>query len=102
MAKFKAGDKFKAKDTGHTGTVQGVSYDYSSNTDDYRIEWDHVPGVHYYQAHDVDTDWEKIISLPTGASPYTWDYKVGCDHEWVDVGFHFTKMVCKKCDKDKA
>jgi hypothetical protein len=23
-----------------------------------------------------------------------------CAHEYVDVGFQFTKMVCKKCDKE--
>lgn len=26
---------------------------------------------------------------------------VGCSHEWVNVGFHFDKFVCKKCNKDK-
>lgn len=25
----------------------------------------------------------------------------GCDHQWINVGFHFDKMVCKKCDCDK-
>jgi len=25
-----------------------------------------------------------------------------CNHEWIDVGFHFTKLVCKKCDKEKG
>lgn len=28
----------------------------------------------------------------------------GCNswsHEWVNVGFHMDKWVCKKCDKDK-
>lgn len=24
-----------------------------------------------------------------------------CDHNWVDVGFHFTKIVCSKCNKEK-
>lgn len=24
-----------------------------------------------------------------------------CQHEWINVGFHFDKYVCKKCDKDK-
>lgn len=23
-----------------------------------------------------------------------------CMHEWVDVGFHFTKLICKKCNED--
>jgi hypothetical protein len=25
-----------------------------------------------------------------------------CDHEWVNVGFSSIKMVCKKCDMEKA
>jgi hypothetical protein len=25
-----------------------------------------------------------------------------CFHEWVDVGFRFTKHVCKKCDAEKT
>lgn len=25
----------------------------------------------------------------------------GCNHEYINVGFHFDKFVCKKCNKDK-
>jgi hypothetical protein len=25
-----------------------------------------------------------------------------CEHEWVDIGFAHSKMVCKKCDKEKV
>lgn len=24
-----------------------------------------------------------------------------CDHEYVDIGFRHTKLVCKKCDREK-
>lgn len=24
-----------------------------------------------------------------------------CVHEWIDVGFNFSKMVCRKCDVEK-
>jgi hypothetical protein len=24
-----------------------------------------------------------------------------CSHDWVDVGFHFTKLACRYCNKDK-
>lgn len=25
-----------------------------------------------------------------------------CNHQWINVGFHFTKLVCKDCDKEKG
>jgi hypothetical protein len=28
--------------------------------------------------------------------------KKGCQHEWVNVGFHHDKWVCKKCNKDQG
>lgn len=27
---------------------------------------------------------------------------MSCKHEWVNVGFHFDKWVCKKCDVNKG
>lgn len=33
-------------------------------------------------------------SLPSGQSTY-------CSHTWVDVGFHFSKWVCKHCNIDR-
>jgi hypothetical protein len=27
--------------------------------------------------------------------------KPWCDHNWVDAGFSFTKLVCSKCDVEK-
>jgi hypothetical protein len=27
--------------------------------------------------------------------------KPGCDHNYVDVGFHFEKLVCSKCNAEK-
>lgn len=39
------------------------------------------------------------VSLEYVYSP-TSDSHSGCDHEFVDVGFQFTKLVCKKCNKE--
>ena len=25
-----------------------------------------------------------------------------CTHDYIDVGFHFSKFVCKKCDKERG
>ena len=27
--------------------------------------------------------------------------QTGCKHEWVDVGFQFSKLVCRKCNIEK-
>lgn len=47
----------------------------------------------------------------TDAGDVTWQYKTihlgpdysksGCDHKWVDVGFSFTKVVCKHCNMEQ-
>ncbi len=26
----------------------------------------------------------------------------GCSHDWVNVGFHFDKFICRSCNKDKT
>jgi hypothetical protein len=49
--------------------------------------------------------------LPTGKSyddhvwmgdyGYDYDKKKGCYHEWINVGFHHDKWVCKNCDKEQ-
>jgi len=43
---------------------------------------------HYYKLFDKKDQ-------PTNQYSY-------CNHQWVDVGFHFTKLVCKQCDKEKG
>lgn len=48
----------------------------------------------------------ETLEIRMGYQPSDEYYKhsdlVGCSHEWVNVGFHFDKHVCKKCNKDKA
>ncbi len=39
-------------------------------------------------------DWKKVADEIADAAP--------CRHEWVNVGFHFDKWVCKKCDVNKG
>jgi hypothetical protein len=38
----------------------------------------------------------------TYVSPEFVKAKGPCEHIYVDVGFHFTKLVCKLCDKEKS
>lgn len=63
---------------------------------------------------------EESSELPKGAQTLTpWGFSWGeyygenipvnkdaqagniCNHEYVNVGFHHDKLVCKKCDKEK-
>lgn len=48
------------------------------------------------------------ITLPQPVAGMTYTIHRGpslkneCEHEYVEVGFHFTKLVCKHCDKEKG
>lgn len=45
---------------------------------------------------------EYNISTAEGRYKIRMDLVGGCcSHEWINVGFHFDKFVCKKCNKDK-
>lgn len=57
----------------------------------------------------------KTYTLPSGDGQLSlWDWNkvadeiatvnedMSCKHEWVNVGFHFDKWVCKKCDANKG
>lgn len=44
------------------------------------------------------------FTRPEDNKPITDSSKKECfhwEHEWINVGFHYDKWVCKKCDKDK-
>ena len=57
---------------------------------------------------------KNTITLPQGEQLNFWDWNkvadeiatvnedMSCKHEWVNVGFHFDKWVCKKCDVNKG
>ena len=64
--------------------------------------------------HMVEQD-PKLPQSTWNDSLYTWDYPTNEGNnnesaqstihvcmEFVDVGFHFTKMVCRECGKDKV
>ena len=42
-------------------------------------------------------DWNKVADEIA-----TVNEDMSCKHEWVNVGFHFDKWVCKKCDVNKG
>ena len=64
---------------------------------------------------ELKTTYNGDISLPCGDGQLNlWDWNkvadeiasvnedMSCKHEWVNVGFHFDKWVCKKCDVNKG
>lgn len=117
MAKFVSGDRFLVSQSGAMGTVESLSYNALYGYTEYFVRWDSSPShMGSFVAHEVDSLWEKIETdlknsgiLPTGnynvGSIYTEKEDYNCfrdGHAWVDVGFHFTKIVCKHCDKEKG
>lgn len=119
MSKFYNGDRFEVKDSGKQGTIIGTSYNSILNESEYYIEWDYFPGQKFcYAVDDVDNIWEKLGELHDAnvKTPYSWDMhdhgvslpsgisveKTECEHNYVDIGFNYPKMVCSKCDKERS
>jgi hypothetical protein len=49
----------------------------------------------------INHDYHSYRVLSTHNEPYYGSSTTYCSHEWVNVGFHWDKWVCKKCNKDK-
>lgn len=126
---FESGDRFRVKERGHTGKVIRTMGLFDANGNcvngSYGVVWDSFPnsGICYYDMSDVKDTWEKVSDsqqigvdyvpanvndrLPTGMYPFigidpAFAPKPECDHKWVEVGFTFSKIVCKHCDKEKV
>lgn len=125
MALFRPGDRIRVKDGDqHAGLIEALSYNSMYGNWEYYVRWDNFPKTSYaYIADDSDQLWEKLNSLnnsvdsdadmtglygtgmPAYVPPKLSNGKVDpmfCSHKWVDVGFHFTKIVCAHCDKEKS
>jgi len=94
---IKLGDEYRLKD----GNIVEVLNDNKDGTFDCRHpkEW---PYVTY---HSIDL-WDKVeprgtYTLPEGNAAFWDSLTKSCPHAWVDVGFHFSKWVCKHCDVAK-
>lgn len=127
---FKSGDRFRSKDTGLEGFIEAVSFNSVFQYYEYYVRWDGFPNqTHIYICDQVDTIWEKIPNntvpiLSSGRKPSDLSFedfrgvadwhapeydptpaetKPNCNsgHTWVDVGFSFSKIVCKYCDLEK-
>jgi len=118
--KFTEKDRFKVISSGREGVIRRVIYNSIYQEHEYYVSW--VTDVFYreecFTAHEADSVWEKIASelngglgpgdtLSTENSGYSYyqpkQLDLGpefCEHEVVDVGFHMSKMVCKKCNKE--
>lgn len=109
MSVFKKGDRFKVKKNDLTGTIEDVCYNPTYGEYDYSVSWDHMLPHHLYSYSERDglLDWDKIQdsphSLPKGLTINEVGDVVreGCEHKWVDVGFSYSKMVCKTCNAEQ-
>lgn len=120
--KFKVGDRFKVKEEYSelqmTGTVTGTSFNSIHQTDEYVVLWDTnrtVPET--YSVDECDRMWNYECPVVTIRASHGIDFlvtnitidtvgpvKIQCNghHQWVEVGFHFTKEVCKHCDVERG
>ena len=53
------------------------------------------------ELNNISKDYYSYKVLSTYNDPYYGSSPTYCSHEWVNVGFHWDKYVCKKCNKDK-
>lgn len=103
MAKFKAGDRIRVIDNDKTGEILEVDYDWITHQDEYTVIWDAFmhTGSCIYPSRAADVAWELetprsgVTRLSAGSNSIM---NQGCQHEWVDIGFNFSKIICKKCD----
>ncbi len=113
--KFQAGDSFEVKENSLKGTIKGICFNSILQCTDYVVQWEGRQTEETYPVDECDPIWELtsrniFIKVPQALDfiPITIDTSgpitVNCNghHTWVEVGFHFTKMVCKYCDVEQG
>jgi hypothetical protein len=118
--KFSVGDRIRVISNGSLGKIIATDFDITTRQPEYVVLWESGK-TNQYPTDDCDRIWELDPQAPL---PQGWGATQGwhgtdfslmgkedkggkqaaCnyfDHEWVDVGFSFTKLVCKKCNVDK-
>lgn len=115
--KFKTGDNFRVIENGLLGEIMGISFNSIYQCEEYIVQWAHTPGKHEtYPVDECDLIWElepcpvvnvyvklnKPVDFIEFKGIPTWvGENKNCNHEWVDVGFHHSKIVCKHCPEVK-
>jgi len=116
MRKFQPGDTYEAIETGAQGTIKAISFNSILQQEEYVIEWSDRPGQEWsYACEECDPDWRLLSRTAYVKSNQPINnfeikinsngpFKVECNghHHWIEVGFNFTKQVCKHCDQEKA
>lgn len=118
--KFKPGDRFYVKENGLKGMIVTTSFNSIHQVSEYIVLWESRSQEESYSIDDCDPLWEMdkqcpMVQAVTMRLPQALDsipiiintsgpIKVVCNghHTWVEVGFHFTKMVCKYCDTEQG
>jgi len=113
--KFQVGDEFRVIENGLTGKIVGTSFNSVFQQQEYVVKWPQHPREESYPVDECDPCWEltsrtAYIKVPQSIDFIPMDIKVSgpikveCNghHTWVEVGFHFTKEVCRYCDIEKG
>ena len=126
--KFNTGDRFKVIASGLRGRIANAGFCSIFRLEEYTVVWDSSPHMRtVYLANDCDDLWDFDVcpvietNLPQGNDPFFRMYggdqedrstpkaqapeEENCHihgHKWVEVGFHFTKTICKRCDKEQG
>ena len=116
--KFKAGDSFRVIENNLIGKIVGISFNSVYQQEEYVVKWPNLSYEQTYPVDECDSIWELepcpvvdvYMKLPTALNhieikiDMSGPVKVQCNghHTWVDIGFQFTKQVCKYCDVEKG
>ena len=118
--KFKPKQSFYVIESGLKGKIIAISFNSIYQQEEYVVEWNHESGIHQtYEINECDPIWEHDVACPVvdtynvmvknavNSIPISTiiNPEIMCNaynHDWVDVGFHHSKIVCKVCDRVKA
>lgn len=115
--KFQIGDNFRVIENGLLGQIIATSFNSMHQQSEYVVKWTHHAREESYPVDECDPCWELesrtvYIKIPQAIDFIMTDIKIDtsgpikvqCNghHTWVEVGFHFTKEVCKYCDIEKG
>lgn len=112
--KFQKHDIFRVSQNGLQGEIVDISFNSIHQENEYIVKWDHHGRYESYPTNECDPVWELVsrtsyikgnqsIEFTPIEITMSNSVKVECNgyHTWIDVGFHFTKEVCKHCNVEK-
>lgn len=115
MKAFEIGDIFESIESGLRGKIKAISFNSIHQVNEYVVNWDSDPSRDWsYPCEECDSAWRLVSRTFYLKSTQAIDFvpikidtsgpvKVQCNghHSWIEVGFNFTKEVCRHCDQEK-